>query len=156
MQAYKTLIFWPVCRLGSFNTDGTKYPTAVTAAPTHNAIFATLLRKVLLYHNWTTVSFLCDDNYGYYRINCENSKRQLVAPIFESHFVNFDSALEAVNFSSYLDSVRKSARGSLSYSLDGQIYCFSLKSNDEFVYLSSRLLILLQWERQENFGVALI
>ncbi|GAV00076.1 hypothetical protein RvY_10977 [Ramazzottius varieornatus] len=101
--------------LGTFSTESTKYPTAISAAPTHNAVFAAFLKKFLLYYKWTTVFLLCDDkrDVGYFRANCENFKQQLAAPIFKVRFINFDSGMDSVDYSSHLNSVRKAARGTI-------------------------------------------
>ena len=160
MWGCTALIFRLVCRVGSFTTDATKYPTAVTAAPIHNAIFVALLRKFLLHLNWTTIFFLCDDkrDVGYYRVNCENSKRQLVAPIFKSHFITFDSGREPVSYDGFLGSVRKAARGGLNSSMDEkQVKCrFSIETYHTVLCLSSHLLIMRQWNRQKISGLSFI
>ena len=112
MMLYIFNTFACFSRLGSFPTDSIKYANAVTAAPTHNAVFVAFLRKFLLHYNWTTIFLLCDDkqDVGYFRVSCANSKKQLTAPIFKLHFVNFDSGMEAVNYNSYLDFVQEAAR----------------------------------------------
>ncbi|GAV00083.1 hypothetical protein RvY_10982-2 [Ramazzottius varieornatus] len=101
-----------ISTIGSFATDDRKYLTALTIAPAHNTVFGNFLKQFLLYQKWTTLFLLCDDkrNVGFFRANCENFKRLLVAPTFQIPAINFDSGAEAVSYDVYLEFVQKSAR----------------------------------------------